>query len=34
LNRKLKNMDGFKSEKNLADFMNIWFKGYHEKFIN
>ena len=32
LNRKLKNLDGFKSEKNLADFMNIWFTGYHEKF--
>ncbi len=34
LNRKLKNLDGFKSEKNLADFMNIWFSGYHEKFKN
>jgi len=34
LNRKLKNLDGFKSEKNLADFMNIWFTGYHEKFKN
>ena len=34
LNRKLKNLDGFKSEKNLADFMNIWFTGYHEKFNN
>ncbi len=34
LNRKLKNLDGFKSEKNLADFMNIWFNGYHEKFSN
>ena len=34
LNRKLKNLDGFKSEKNLADFMNIWFTGYHEKYRN
>ena len=34
LNRKLKNLDGFKSEKNLADFMNTWFIGYHEKFSN
>ena len=34
LNRKLKNLDGFKSEKNLADFMNIWFTGYHEKYEN
>ncbi len=34
LNRKLKNLDGFKSEKNLADFMNIWFTGYHERFKN
>jgi len=34
LNRKLKNMDGFKSEKNLADFMNIWFTGYHENYEN
>ena len=32
LNRKLKNLDGFKSENNLAHFMNIWFYGYHEKF--
>ena len=34
LNRKLKNLDGFKSDKNLADFMNLWFNGYHEKSIN
>ena len=32
LNRKLKNLDGFKSEKNLAHFMKIWFSGYHEKY--
>lgn len=31
LNRKIKNIDGFKSEKNLDDFMNIWFTGYHQK---
>lgn len=34
LNRKLKNLDGFKSEKNLATFMKIWFVNYHEKFKN
>jgi len=34
LNRKLKNLDGFKSEKNLDDFMKIWFMAYHEKNIN
>ena len=34
LNRKLKNLDGFKSEKNLADFMSIWFSGYHGKYNN
>ena len=33
LNRKLKNLDGFKSDKNLAGFMNLWFYGYHEKSI-
>jgi len=34
LNRKLKNLDGFKSDKNLADFMNLWFNGYHKKSIS
>ena len=34
LERKLKNLDGFKSEKNLESFLRIWFSGQHEKFIN
>jgi transposase-like protein len=34
LNRKLKNLDGFKSEKNLVHFMKIWFIGYYEKYKN
>jgi len=34
LERKLKNLDGFKSEKTLEHFLRIWFSGQHEKFIN
>ena len=30
LERKLKNLDGFKSDKNLDCFLNFWFKCYHE----
>jgi len=33
LERKLKNLDGFKSEKNLDCFINLWFKCYHENSI-
>lgn len=33
LERKLKNLDGFKSEKNLDCFINLWFKCYHENII-
>ena len=32
LNRKLKNLDGFKSRKNLDDFMKIWFNGFNENY--
>ncbi len=28
LNRKLKNLDGFKSEKNMNHFLKIWFNNY------
>jgi len=28
INRKLKNIDGFKSEKNMINFMKIWFHYY------
>ena len=30
-NRKIKNMDGFKSENNLNNFIKLWFNFYHEK---
>jgi len=30
LDRKLKNLDGFKSNKNLDCFIKLWFKCYHE----
>lgn len=34
LERELKNLDGFKYEKNLTNFFQIWFGSLHEKFIN
>jgi len=33
LERKLKNLDGFKSKKNLDCFINLWFKCYYENII-
>jgi len=32
--RKLKNMDGFKSEENVKDFLRIWFANYRIKLKN
>ena len=33
LERKLKNLDGFKSDKNLDCFIKLWFKCYHDNII-